>query len=263
MSVVVVSCMALLVSQTCMAGSSEFRFYPQFRYMGGLPGNGWAVNGQGEAGFDGAMSQTIPIGYTPSRGSYALGYHVGSTNGGITTSFGGPGANGTLAGTIGFRRPGHGISATVDFVDNDWDVSFNFQAQIAQETDHRPAISGGILDWSRRREEMRGNPPNDHSAQSFYIAATKRFNDGDHPIHATLGVGTDRFRERSFAGVCYDAHDRVKLMAEYDGFGMNAAAAAQVLPDKRKSDGSQGDSLILFIGATDLERPVVGVTYTR
>ena len=104
MSVVVVSCMALLVSQTCMAGSSEFRFYPQFRYMGGLPGNGWAVNGQGEAGFDGAMSQTIPIGYTPSRGSYALGYHVGSTNGGITTSFGGPGANGTLAGTIGFRR---------------------------------------------------------------------------------------------------------------------------------------------------------------
>jgi hypothetical protein len=249
--------------------AGEYVSYPQFRYTGGLPGNGWAVDAEGHAGFEGAMSQCIPLGYTPARQSFAVGYHVGSVNGGISLNLGGRDSNGMLEGSVGFGSAGHGMCLTVDAVDNEFDAVINLQGQVLAETDRRPAVSVGVLDLLNEREAIAGAPPGDNGARSFYVAATKRLEAADRPLHVTVGWGSDRFRDRPFAGVSYDVHRRVKVLAEYDGFGVNAAVAAQVLPTKRHAEGiydeptGREDALILFLGAADLEKPVVGIAYAR
>jgi len=252
-----------------VAAAAEFVEYPQFRYVSGLPGNGWAVNALGHAGWEGAMSQAIPLGYTPSSSSFAAAYHSGSINGGIEIGFSGGDVNGMLAGSIGFGSEGHGVCLTLDAVDDEWDLAVNVQGQILEETDSRPAVSVGVLDLFDQREAILGVWPEGPKAQSWYIAATKRVKGGSHPLHATLGFGTDRFNDRPFGGVCYDAHHRVKVLAEYDGFSVNAAAAVQLLPDKKprgiyKDEKSpRKDALILFLGAADLDHPVVGISYAN
>jgi len=102
-----------------------------------------------------------------------------------------------------------------------------------------------------------------------FVAATKKLEAGGRPLHVTLGFGTHRFGDRPFAGACYDVHHRVKVLAEYDGLGLNAAAAAQLLPEKRRPgiDGEaapgRSDALSLFLGVADMHYPVVGLTYAR
>ena len=246
----------------------EFSEYPQFRHVSGLPGNAYAVDGEGVVGWEGAMSECIPLGYTPSHGSAALPYVSGSRYGGFEIGLGGHDANGTLAPMVGFGPRGHGVAVVADFVDNELDIAMHLQGQVLKETDSQPAVSVGVLDWSNRREATLGKHA-ERGARSFYVAATKRFEAGGRPLHVTLGFGTDRFNERPLVGACYDVHDRVKVLTEYDGFSVNAAAAAQLLP-RKKSEGiyreekpKQSDALILFMGAADLKYPTVGLTYAR
>jgi hypothetical protein len=124
------------------------------------------------------------------------------------------------------------------------------------------------LDWANRREARLGEYT-ERRARSVYVAATKRFEAGGRPLHVTVGFGTHRFNERPLAGACYDLHERVKVLAEYDGLGFNAAAAAQLLPAEKggsvyKEDRpARPDALILFLGVADMQQPVVGLTYTR
>jgi hypothetical protein len=98
-------------------------------------------------------------------------------------------------------------------------------------------------------------------ARSFYVAATKQFDAGGRPLHVTLGLGTHRFGDGPFAGACYDAHDRIKVLAEYDGLGFNAGAAAQLLP-QRPSPG-RPDALSLYLGIADMQYPTLGLSYSR
>ena len=247
---------------------AEFVDYPQFRHVSGLPGNGYAVNADGEVGWDGAISQCIPLGYTPSSGSVAGSYFSGSRSGGMELGFSGTEVDGTLALTAGFGSKGHGVAVTADFVDDDFDIAMHAQAQVLRETDSRPAVSVGVLDWANRREETL-NDWDARGGRSFYVAATKQFDAGGRPLHVTLGLGTHRFGDGPFAGACYDLHDRVKVLAEYDGLGVNAGAAAQLLPDRKSSgiDGEGGsgrsDALSLYVGIADLQYPVIGLTYAR
>ena len=253
------------------APAEEFIEYPQFRHVSGLPGNGYGVTPEGDVGWEGAMSQCIPLGYTPSGGAVAFSYFSGSRLGGITFGTQGPEVNGTMAITAGFGPEGHGISVTADWVDFDFDVAMHVQGQVLEETDSRPAVSVGILDWANRREALLKDYDGD-GARSFYAAATKRFGSTDRPLHVTLGIGTGRFRERPFAGVCYDVNRRLKILAEYDGWGLNAAAAAQVLPfnggawaplAEGESAPPENDALNVFLGVADMRYPVVGLTYAR
>ncbi|MBM3472413.1 MAG: YjbH domain-containing protein [Armatimonadetes bacterium] len=247
---------------------AEFVEYPQYRYVSGLPGNGYGVTADGQVGWDGAMSQCIPLGYTPSNGSVAVSYLSGSRSGGFKVGFSGKDVDGTLPITIGFGPKGHGVAVTADFVDNEWDIAMHAQGQVLKETKSRPAVSIGVLDWANRREATLGHFA-ERGARSVYIAATKAFDAGSRPLHVTLGVGTNRFGDGPFVGACYDVHDRVKVLAEYDGLGVNAAAAAQLLPQKRgpgldKQEGpGRADALNLFLGVADMEYPVVGLTYAR
>ncbi|MBM3499470.1 MAG: YjbH domain-containing protein [Armatimonadetes bacterium] len=253
------------------AGSSawaEFVDYPQFRHTSGLPGNGYAVNADGEVGWEGAVSQCIPLGYTPSRGSMAGSYFSGSRFGGLEVGFSGFDVNGSLTLMSGFGPKGHGVAVTADWVDDDFDLAMHAQGQVLRETDSRPAVSIGVLDWANRREALLGAHAQ-QGARSVFVAATKQFDAGGRPLHVTLGFGTNRFGDGPFVGACYDAHRRVKVLAEYDGLGVNAAAAAQLLPDKRRPGihdepaPVRDDALSLFLGIADLQYPVVGLTYAR
>jgi len=254
-----------------VAGSwarAEFVEYPQYRYISGLPGNGYGVTADGQVGWDGAMSQCIPLGYTPSNGSVAVSYVSGSRTGGFKVGFSGKDTDGTLPITVGFGPKGHGVALTADFVDNEWDIAMHAQGQLLKETKSRPAVSVGVLDWANRREAVLRQYAQ-RGARSVFIAATKEFDAGGRPLHVTLGVGTNRFGDGPFVGACYDAHDRVKVMAEYDGLGFNAGAAAQLLPQKRsagldKQEGpGRADALNLVVGVADMAYPMVGLTYAR
>jgi len=251
---------------TPQAGA-EFVEYPQFRHSSGLPGNGYVVNAEGNVGWEGAMSQCIPLGYTPSDGSVAVSYFSGSRFGGLELGFTGNHVDGTFATTIGFGSRGHGMSFTTDFVDASFHVAMHGQAQVVRETHSRPAISVGVLDWENRREATHFERDR-RGARSLFIAATKQFETGGRPLHVTVGLGTNRFGDGPFLGACYDVHDRVKVLAEYDGLGVNVATAAQLLHQKRTSSASQDtstrdDALSLFFGVSDLKYPVLGLTYAR
>jgi len=263
-------CLAVLAvwSAAGTYARAELTDYPQFRPVSGLPGNGYGVTADGQVGWDGAMSQCIPLGYTPSNGSAAVSYFSGSRSGGLELGFSGKDVDGTLALTVGFGPKGHGVAITADFVDNEFDIAMHAQGQLLKETKSRPAVSIGVLDWANRREAELGHHAA-RGARSVFVAATKQFDAGGRPLHVTLGVGTNRFGDGPFVGACYDVRDRVKVLAEYDGLGFNAAAAAQLLPQKRspgidKQDRpARADALNLFLGVADLEYPVVGLTYAR
>jgi hypothetical protein len=253
---VTLALLASFLPNAIPAVGDEFLSYPQFRYMGGLPGNGWAVNSEGDAGFDGAMSQTIPIGYTPSWKSGAVGYHVGQIDGGLSLT--GDGANGTGVLSVGFLPPENAVCFTVAWVDDNFDAAYNLQVQVLKEGDQRPAVSVGVLDMLNQREETLGTPPGDSGSRSFYVAATKRMGADENPLHVTVGWGSDRYNDGPFFGVCYDAHDRVKVLGEYDGFSFNAGVGAELLGGKDRED-----ALTLYVGAAALDKLVLGISYAR
>jgi len=49
--------------------------------------------------------------------------------------------------------------------------------------------------------------------------------------------------------------DRLAVVAEYDGFNTNAGAAYNFLPSQQKM------AAIGYLGWSDLDRPVVGLTF--
>jgi len=244
---------AALAALPGLALGQEFLSYPQFRYTGGLPGNGFGVTADGTAGFKGAMSQCIPLGYTPGHGSYAFALNDGTIKGHDGICIGtGEGANGNFFAAYGFNIGKHAICPSYDAVDGDLNPAYNLQVQVANETKTRPGISVGVLDIMNWRESTRGVPPGDAGARSFYAAATKRFGADKHPVYATVGVGSNRFRG-GFGGLSYDVTRRVKVLAEYDAFAFNAGVAADLTGGKR-------NSVVLFMGAASLNRPVVGLS---
>jgi hypothetical protein len=234
-----------------------FDQYSQFRLVCGLPGNGYGVDNDGDVGFAGAMSQCIPVGYTPSNASWAVGGYSGqSIKGKFYVGLSGTGIDDTGTAAVGLGSKGHGICLIWTGVDQMPGKVLSAQAQLISEAHKRLAVSVGVLDIMDQRDPMRDAPPRVKGERSLYLAATKRLGGPHNPVHATVGFGTGRFNESPFFGVCYDIRPRIKLMGEYDGYKWNAAVAGDLLGDKEHA-------LVLFVGAAWLNRLVVGLTYAH
>jgi len=231
--------------------------YYQFRSTCGLPGNMYGVNNDGDIGFAGAMSECIPVGYTPSNSSWAAGVvWAQSIKGEFHLGVSGHGIDDTATACFGVGSKGHGVALIWTGVDQIPGKVVSIQGQPISETRKRPAVSVGVLDIIRERDPVRDLPPRVKGDRSFYIAATKRLGGPHNPVHATVGFGTARFNNGPFFGVCWDVRRRIKLIGEYDGYKWNAAIAGDLL-------GTREHSLVLFLGAEWLNRPVIGVTYAH
>lgn len=238
-------------------GADEFEGYPQFRYISGLPGGGYAVDPDGYVGFDGALQMNVPVAYTPAAGSYVVSYHSSAINGGIEISFGGDDANGTGTFAAGCGPEGHGLylAAMLTGKGNGGEAAYNLQYQILSETDSRPALAIGVVDILNMRPERQSDIFGG-GGRSFYLAATRGYPDARYPSYWTVGVGDGRFNDHPFAGVCVEVSPRVKLAAEYDGWNVNAGAAWDAWHTDRWH-------AIVLAGLTDLDRWTVGATLTR
>ncbi len=249
--------LALGLGLAVAACAVEFEDYPQYRYMSGLPGSGYAVDPDGYVGFDGALQMNVPVAYTPSSGNYLVTYHSSAVNGGIEISFGGDDANGTGTIAAGFGPPGNGlyVAAMLTGKGNWGEPAHNLQYQILSETDSRPAVAIGVVDIFNMRPEKLSEIFAG-GGRSFYAVATRGYPDAKHPSYWSVGVGDGRFNDRLFGGVCVDVSLRLKLAAEYDGRNVNAGAAW----DAWRND--QWHAVVLA-GLTDLDRWTIGATLTR
>ena len=86
------------------------------------------------------------------------------------------------------------------------------------------------------------------------MVATKELTTGERPAYLSLGLGWGRFHSRPFGGVSYRVAERVTLMAEYDGYNVNAGAAYDL-------SSALLDHTMLFVGLVDLDRTEIGLTY--
>lgn len=247
---------ALLVVSVCVAG--EFREYPEFRYVSGLPGGGFGVTPDHGVGFDGALQLNIPVGYTPGAGSYALGGYTSATDGGFPTDYDGPDVNGTAMLGLGGLWRGHGLWFSDMETGVNGESAYNLQVELVPARPGRPGVSLGVVDlFGRRTSDL--ERPFDTDARSFFVVATWAAGNERHPLWATLGAGNGRFNDRLFGGVSYQATDRLKVLAEYDGWNVNAGAAYDIA-----GDWGDGEWHAVAVGGlTDLDRITIGVTVTR
>jgi len=237
--------------------AAEFIDYPEFRYASGLPGGGFGVSPEGHVGFDGALQLNIPIGYTPGWGNAAIAASSANINGGFPTSFSGVDVNGTL--TIGFGMFGknalwfsHMGTGEANFLE----PAQNVQYQLVPETKDCPGISIGVIDLFNGRTKSLLTPFAGN-ARSYFVAATREFGTEEHPLYATLGFGNGRFHT-VFAGLSYQPLDRLKLLAEYDGWNPNVGAAWDAIRTKQWH-------ALLMLGVVDMDRwdASLAITYTK
>lgn len=243
--------MAVLLAATA-AFAGEFYEYPEFRYTSALPGGGWGVTPDGVPGFEGALQTNVPVAYTPHRGT-VVGYSSGSFDSTPRFGFSGGEVNGTATIAMGFGRPGRGIYVCEMGTARTWESVQNLQVQLVPASDKIPAVAIGVQDMlSQRRQRLGGSV---HGAASYYAVATQEYELLDRPIYVTLGVGLRRFNG-VFGGVSWRAHDRLTVLAEYDGWNVNAGAAFDL------SDWLI-DNVMVFGSMVDLDRAVIGLTYVN
>jgi len=241
---------ATLAVSAAFAG--EFIEYPEFRYTSALPGGGWGVTPEGVPGFEGALQTNIPVAYTPHCGT-VLGYASGSFDSTPRLGFSGNKVNGTATIAMGFGKSGHGLYVCEMGTARNWESVQNLQFQIIPASDVRPAVAIGVQDiLSQRRQRLGGSP---HGAASYYAVATQEYEMFNRPVYVTLGAGFRRFNGL-FGGVSWRASDRLTLMAEYDGWNVNAGVAFDL------SDWLI-DNVIFFGSMVDLDRAVIGLTYVN
>ncbi|HUS80658.1 MAG TPA: hypothetical protein VM283_05270 [Armatimonadota bacterium] len=232
------------------ADGREFVDYPEFRYVSALPGGGWGVTPDGRPGFEGAIQTNIPVAYTPCTG-VILGYASGSFDSTPRIEFSGNNVNGTATVAFGLGSPGHGIYFCEMGTSNHWEPAQNLQVQLVPASEDRPALAIGVQDMFRNRDERVGDRGN--GADSYYAVVTQQFGPPEHPFFASAGVGSKRFNG-IFGGVSWRAADQVTLMAEYDGWNINAGAAFDL-------SEWLTDDIILFASMVDLDRTVIGLTW--
>lgn len=244
---------------TAATAQGEFREFPEFRYTSGLPGGGWGVTPDGVPGFEGAMQLNVPVAYTPHRG-VIVGYSSGSYDSTPDLDTGGPDSNGTGYVALGLGKSGHGLYVCEMPTANNFGSSFgepvqNIQQQILPETARQPAVAFGMQDVFENRSRFLNAPLHLHDTDSPYVVATKQFGaDGDRPLYVTIGLGWGRFNSTAIGGVSWRASEKLTVMAEYDGFNPNVAAAYDL------SEWLAEDT-ILYVGMVDLDRAVVGFSY--
>jgi hypothetical protein len=250
-SALIVVCVALMVMTAGAVGAQqEFQRFPEFRYTSGLPGGGFGVTSDGTPGFEGAMQLNVPVAYTPHRGA-VVGYSSASFDSDIEIDTEGPEINGTGIIGVGVGKSGYGLFLVEMPTSDEWEPSQNLQQQVMPEGAKQPAVAVGMQDIFENRDSRIGSP---HGADSPYVVATRRCRELDQRVYVTLGYGSGRFDNSFFGGVSWRAMEELTVMAEYDGFNINAAAAYDL------SD-LLADDTILYGGMVDLDRAVIGMSY--
>lgn len=249
--------LTLCLAAWSVSWALDFEEYPQFRYLSGLPGGGFGVDYDGTVGFAGAMQMTIPVGYTPASGNWVLVGAAGAVNGGLQIDLGGDDVNGSAVLGAGFGKPENALwLAHMSTGDNlISEPAYNLQWQLLPETAEHAGVAVGVVDLLNMRPE-RLSHIFEGGGRSFYAVATRQAGTPDHPQYWTIGFGTGRYNDRPFGGLCYQASDRLKLMAEYDGFNPNVAAAGDLWSNDQWH-------AIGFLGLIDLDRFNVGLSVTR
>lgn len=252
--VLVACCLLAAVAVT----ADEFIDYPEFRYISGLPGGGFAVDPLGRVGFDGALQINIPVGYTPGAGNYAACGSAAAINGGFPDEYKGDDINGNFSWGVGLFGHEHALWLMDMGTGHkrSFESAYNGQFQIVPETENHPGIAIGVTDaYTERTKNLLD--PFAGNATSFFAVATREAGTPEHPLYLTLGYGNGRFNSRPFGGVSYSYSDRLKLAAEYDGWNPNFAVAWDAA---RYEDNWH---LITMVSATDWDRLQVSVALTR
>lgn len=205
----------------CQSELIGYRQYPQFRTTSGMPGSGMPVDEAGRLGPRGAISLSIPVGYSFARDNYLLGGSFTGDSLGFssenTTDFG----NGTawaLAGfdgrwgraTIGYMV----LSGTLDNV-----VNLQYQPPIPGKVGYSVGVQDLVGDGGASGDAI--DDVEHLSSRSFFVAGTYP---ATERVHVTAGLGTNRFRF-GFAGASWNINDSVSVYGEHDGFNFNVGIA--------------------------------------
>jgi hypothetical protein len=204
--------------------------YPQFRFLSGLSGGGFAVDREGRPNPEGAMALSTPIGY--ALGGWRWAAVAGSANerGKVKVAFDDAnreGTNGTAAALLGvpLGRYGH-AAASVMVLSSYGDNVYNLQWQPAGQEGSPVVASLGVQDAEGTGGTAGDGLPTDgRNSASGFVAATWQARPG---LHVTLGGGTARFRQ-GFGSVSWSVARGLKLMAEHDGYGWNFSGAVNLL----------------------------------
>jgi len=250
----------LIVVTTSAQADDYFTKYHQFRHTSGLPGCAFGTTPDGRIGFDGALQQNIPIGYTPCSESYITGVWSGSDDSSFPSRFSGRGVNGNSMIGVGFGSTRNATFVSALFTNEDWDEGYNLQVQLSTETADSPAVSVGVMDLFDQRPR---DPSGIKGARSFYITATKSSDSVYQPVYLTFGWGNGRFDHTPFIGLSWSFHEHFTLLFEYDSLSTNAGLAYGV--NGRAKQQVDNWNTVLYVGHTDLERPLLGLaaTYSR
>ncbi|MFN3684091.1 MAG: hypothetical protein ACK41F_09165 [Fimbriimonadaceae bacterium] len=212
--------------------------YPQFRFLSGLAGGGFAVGRDGRPNPEGAMALSTPIGYSLAHGRWALVAGSANEHGDLDVAFDDAnreGTNGTAAALYGLGLGSGGrLTASVMLLSSLGDNVYNLQWQPPGQDSSPVVASLGVQDAEGTGGTAGDGLPTDgRNSASGFVAATWEVRSG---LHATLGAGTARFRQ-GFGSVSWGAARGLKLMAEHDGYGWNFSGAVNLLGlGRRPSD---------------------------
>ena len=242
---------------TACAEHELLREFHDFRYISGLPGNGFGVTPEGRAGFDGALQMNIPVAYTPCWGNWILGAWDGSLETWRPTiSTDNSRANGQAVIAGGFGPPGGGLYLANVFTSHSGDPCYNAQYQLRRDSWDRPGFAVGCLDFTNHRDSA----PGVHAgARSFYAVATGRLGTESKFVYVTLGYGNGKFNDRPFGGISWPVCDKLTLFGEYDGFQANVGFALS--PHERLDEDTKWNMVILG-GLAHMDLPNLGVCFT-
>jgi hypothetical protein len=204
--------------------------YPQFRFLSGLSGGGFAVDRLGRPNPDGAMALSTPIGYALGAWRWALTAASANEQGDWKVAFDDAnrtGTNGTAAAILGVPagRLGH-AAVSVMVLSSFGDNVYNLQWQPGGQQNSAVVASIGVQDVEGTGGSAGDGLPTDgRNSASGFVAATWEVRPA---LHVTLGAGTSRF-EKGFGSVSWSPARGYKLMAEHDGYGWNVSGAVNLL----------------------------------
>lgn len=212
----------LALAQKDFQGRDEF---PQFRNLGGLPGNMVPVGPDGIPNYFGALSLSTPTAYTLGGWHGIAGFGTMSFDSRLRSPEGRDGqttTNSTAQFMLGSTIRGIGnFSATYMVLSNLGDGAFNFS--------FTPANQPEKVKWAIGIQDLRGGggaageniPGDSDSSASLYTVTTFKINE---KTHASIGTGTRRFKG-FFGNISTNITPNIKTTLEYDAFNWNVGVA--------------------------------------
>lgn len=227
---IALSAAALGFGQADMVGKDLF---PQFRNLGGLPGNMIPVGPDGTPSYAGALSLSTPTAYTLSGWHGIAGYGSMSFDMRFRSPRGREGqktTNGTAQFMLGTSAGSLGtVSGGFMVLSNLGDNAFNLQWSPGRQVGKsRYAI--GVQDLNGGGGSAgEGQPTDGDSSRSFYGVTTYQIDD---KTHVSVGTGTRRFKG-VFGNISTTVMPNLKACLEYDTFNWNVGVSYRILALQR------------------------------